>query len=113
MVMKIWHNSRCSKSREALRLLEEKGVNIEVFNYLTENLNEEKIKIILLKLGISAMDLMRKKEDKFKELNLQNVTDETVLIKAMVEFPKLIERPIIITDNKAIIGRPPELVLEL
>lgn len=113
MAIQIWHNNRCSKSREALKLLEEEGKEVEIFKYLEEDLNEEMIKELLLKLDIDAIDLMRTKEDKFKELMLDKVGDEGVLIRAMVRFPKLIERPIIITDTKAIIGRPPTLVLDL
>jgi len=113
MAIQIWHNNRCSKSREALKLLEEQGKEVEVFKYLDEDLDEGMIKALLLKLDIDAIDLMRTKEDIFKELKLENVGDEGVLIRAMVRFPKLIERPIIITETKAIIGRPPTLVLEL
>ena len=113
MAIQIWHNNRCSKSREALKLLEEQGKEIEIFKYLDEELNEDMIKALLLKLDIDAIDLMRTKEDKFKELMLDKMGDEGVLIRAMVRFPKLIERPIIITDTKAIIGRPPTLVLSL
>ena len=113
MATQIWHNPRCSKSREALKLLEEQGKEIEIFKYLDEELDEAMIKALLLKLDIDAIDLMRTKEDKFKELMLDKVGDEGVLIRAMVRFPKLIERPIIITETKAIIGRPPSLVLEL
>ena len=113
MATQIWHNPRCSKSREALTLLEEQGKEIEIFKYLDEELTEDMIKTLLLKLDIDAIDLMRTKEDKFKELMLDKVGDEGVLIRAMVRFPKLIERPIIITETKAIIGRPPSLVLEL
>ena len=113
MAIQIWHNPRCSKSREALKLLEEQGKEIEVFKYLDEELDEEMLKALLLKLDIDAIDLMRTKEDKFKELMLDKMGDEGVLIRAMVRFPKLIERPIIITDTKAVIGRPPSLVLEL
>jgi len=113
MATQIWHNPRCSKSREALKLLEEQGKEIEIFKYLDEELDEEMIKALLLRLDIDAIDLMRTKEDKFKELKLDKIGDEGVLIRAMVRFPKLIERPIIITDTKAIIGRPPTLVLDL
>ena len=113
MATQIWHNPRCSKSREALNLLEEQGKEIEIFKYLDEELDEGMIKALLLKLDIDAIDLMRTKEDKFKELMLDKMGDEGVLIRAMVRFPKLIERPIIITETKAIIGRPPSLVLDL
>jgi arsenate reductase len=96
-----------------MTLLEESGVEAEVIKYLDEELSESMIKELLLKLDIDAIDLMRTKEDKFKELMLDKVGDEGVLIRAMVRFPKLIERPIVIKGNKAVIGRPPEKVIEL
>jgi len=111
--VQIWHNPRCSKSRNIMTLLEESGVEAEVIKYLDEELSESMIKELLLKLDIDAIDLMRTKEDKFKELMLDKVGDEGVLIRAMVRFPKLIERPIVIKGNKAVIGRPPEKVIEL
>lgn len=110
--VQIWHNPRCSKSREAMKLLEENGVEAEVVKYLDEELDEAMIKELLLKLDIDAIDLMRTKEDKFKELMLDKVGDEGVLIRAMTRFPKLIERPIVIKGNKAVIGRPPEKIVE-
>ena len=109
----IWHNPRCSKSREALALLEENGVESEVVKYLEQNPTKEQIEEVLKMLGISARELMRTKESIYKELGLKEVTDEQKLIEAMVEHPKLIERPIIIKDGKALIGRPPQKVLEL
>ena len=110
--VQIWHNSRCSKSRAAMALLEENGVDVEVVKYLDEELDVEMIKELLLKLDIDAIDLMRTKEDIFKELKLENVGDEGVLIRAMTRFPKLIERPIIIRGDKAVIGRPAEKIME-
>ncbi len=111
--VQIWHNPRCSKSRAVMTLLEENGVEAEVVKYLEADLDEVMIKELLLKLDIYAIDLMRTKEDIFKELKLENVGDEGVLIRAMVRFPKLIERPIVIKGNRAVIGRPTEKVLEL
>ncbi len=113
MAIKIWHNNRCSKSREALKLLEERGEELVVYHYLKETPDMDDIKTVLKRLGIKAKDLIRTKEKIFKELELTEVEDEETLIKAMVEHPTLIERPIIITESKAIIGRPPALVLEL
>lgn len=113
MAIQIWHNPRCSKSREALKLLEEQGREVEVYKYLDESPSVDEIKSVLSKLDISARDLMRTKEAIYKELGLKDIDDEEVLIEAMSKHNKLIERPIIITDTKAIIGRPPELVLEL
>ena len=109
----ILHNPRCSKSREALKILEENGINTEIVKYLDTPPSEEEIKNILKMLGISARELMRTKEDIYKELQLKDVTDENALTKAMAENPRLIERPIVIKNGKAVIGRPPEKVLEL
>jgi len=109
----IWHNPRCSKSRQALALLDENGTQKEVVKYLEINPTKEEIKKVLAMLGFkSARELMRTKEDIYKELNLKDETDEQKLIEAMAEYPKLIERPIIIKEDKAIIARPPELVNE-
>ncbi len=109
----LWHNPRCSKSRQALALLEEKGVQADIVKYLDATPDEKSIKSLLGMLGIEARALMRTKEAIYKELGLKNVEDETALIKAMSEHPKLIERPILIKGNQAIIGRPPERVLEI
>lgn len=109
----IWHNPRCSKSREALKLLEEKGVEVEVFKYLDKEITKEDIKKLLEMIGAKARDIMRTKESIYKELGLKDVDDDEKLIEAMVKYHKLIERPIVIKDGKAIIGRPPTKVLDL
>ncbi len=106
----IWHNPRCSKSRQAVALLEEKGVAIEIFKYLEASLSPEDIRTLLNKLSLSARELMRTKEAVYKELGLNAVDDEQKLIEAMVAHPKLIERPVIIEKDRAIIGRPIENV---
>lgn len=108
----IWHNPKCSKSREALALLEEQQVNTEVYKYLDTAISKEEIKTLLNKLGVSARALMRTKEVIYKELALKDVDDEELLIEAMITHPRLIERPIIIEGNRAVIGRPIEKVLE-
>ena len=109
--VQIWHNPRCSKSRQALSLLDENGVEKDVVKYLEENPDKETIKKLLKMLGFtSARELMRTKEAVYKELGLKDETDEEKLIEAMVAHPKLIERPIIIKGDKAIIARPPEKV---
>ena len=109
--VQIWHNPRCSKSRQALSLLDESGVEKDVVKYLEENPDKETIKKLLKMLGFtSARELMRTKEAVYKELGLKDETDEEKLIEAMVAHPKLIERPIIIKGDKAIIARPPEKV---
>ncbi len=109
----IWHNPRCSKSRNAVTLLEEKGVDAEVMKYLDTPPSKEELVDLLKMLGISARELMRTKEDIYKELDLKNENDEEKLIEAMAANPKLIERPIVIKDGKAAIGRPIENIIEL
>lgn len=104
----IWHNPKCSKSRNALNLLEEKNINSKIFNYLESKPTKEEIINILKMLNINAKDLLRKGETIYKELNLKDENDENKLINAMVENPILIERPIIIDNNKAVIARPIE-----
>lgn len=111
--MQIWHNPKCSKSREALKLLEERGESFETVKYLDTPPSRTDIVELLAKLGISARDLMRTKEDIYKELGLKAISDEEKLIDALVEYPKLIERPIIIRGNRAVIGRPIEKVVEI
>jgi arsenate reductase len=109
----IWHNPRCSKSRNAVALLEEKGIEAEVVKYLDTPPSKEALVKMLKMLGLSARELMRTKEDIYKELGLKDVDDEEKLIDAMVNNPKLIERPIVIRDGKAAIGRPIENIIEL
>ena len=108
----IMHNPCCSKSREALKILEENGVNAEIVKYLETPPTKEEIKELLKMLGLNARDLMRTKEEVYKELNLKDVEDEEKLIEAMAEHPKLIERPIVIKDGKAVIGRPPSKIVD-
>ena len=108
----IWHNPRCSKSREAIGILEENECETEVIKYLDSKPNKQEIKNILNMLGLSARELMRTKEDIYKELNLKEEQNEEKLIEAMAEHQKLIERPIIVKDGKAIIGRPTSAIAE-
>ncbi|MDH5633569.1 MAG: arsenate reductase (glutaredoxin) [Gammaproteobacteria bacterium] len=114
MSIKIYHNPRCSKSRKALELLEQQGLNPEIVKYLDTPPDENELRNIIRQLGVAARDLLRKGEEEFKLAGLsdENLDDDTV-IKAMLAFPKLIERPIVIHGNKAIIGRPPEKVLDI
>ncbi|PHR58444.1 MAG: arsenate reductase (glutaredoxin) [Arcobacter sp.] len=109
----IWHNPRCSKSRQALALLEEKGVEVEVIKYMDTLKSVDELKEVLEKLNICARELMRTTEDDYKALNLKDENDEQKLIEAMASHPKLIQRAIVIKGNKAVLGRPPEKVLEL
>ena len=114
-MVSIYHNPRCSKSRETLALLQEKGIAPEVVLYLETPPDVQALKKLLQQLGMSsARDLMRRKEDLYKELNLaDSQLSEDQLLQAMVEHPKLIERPIVINGDQARIGRPPEAVLEI
>lgn len=110
----FYHNPRCSKSREALALLEARGITLKVVPYLETPPTATALKKILKALGISARELMRRQEDEYKELGLDNpALTETALIAAMVSHPRLIERPIAVTGDRAVVGRPPEKVLEL
>lgn len=111
--MKIYHNPRCTKSRQTLQLIEEAGQSVEIVKYLENIPTKRELKEIIDLLGIQPMQLIRKGEaiwkDQFKGKELSN--DD--LIDAMIAHPKLIERPIVISGNKAVLGRPPENVLEL
>ena len=109
----IWHNPRCSKSRTALALLEEHGVEPMQVKYLETPPTESEIRHILSLLGVPAIDLMRRGEATFKQLNLSSDTSDDELIGAMVSHPILIERPVIISAAQAVIGRPPENALTL
>lgn len=111
--MKIYHNPRCRKSRETLALIEEKNINPEIILYLDEVLTEKELKGLLKKLNIPAEKLVRKGEPIFKEKFKGKELSEDKWIKAMVKYPKLIERPIVVKGKKAILGRPPENVNEL
>lgn len=112
--MEFWHNPRCRKSREALALLHDKGLEPTVREYLKEPPTAAELRTVIAALGLSsARDLMRTKEAEYKELGLKTVTDEDALIEAMAATPKLIERPVLIHGGKAALGRPPENVLEI
>lgn len=110
----VLHNSRCSKSRETLKLLEEIGVEFEIRKYLEEPLSKAEIENLLLKLECSIDDIIRKNEDVYKQLVLENgKPSSSDLFDWVVRNPILLQRPIVVVGDKARIGRPPELVLEL
>ncbi|MWV13225.1 arsenate reductase (glutaredoxin) [Pseudomonas sp. R-28-1W-6] len=110
----LYHNPRCSKSRGALELLEARGLTPNIVRYLETPPSAAELHSLLGKLGIGARQLLRTGEDEYKELNLADGSlSEAQLIEAMVAHPRLIERPILIAGDKAVIGRPPEKVLEL
>ena len=108
----IWHNPRCSKSREAMQILEENNCEMEIIKYLETKPDENQIKIILKMLGITPRELMRQKEALYKEMNLKEENSDDALISAMANYPRLIERPIIVKDGHAIIGRPTDKIVE-
>lgn len=111
--MKIYHNPRCSKSRQTLALINEHQVDVEIVEYLKNIPTEKELTGLIEKLGITPKQLVRKGESVFKEnYKGKNLTDKE-WIKAMIEHPKLIERPIVVKDNKAVLGRPPENILDL
>ncbi len=112
MSLTIYHNPRCSKSRQTLELIEKTGKSVEVIDYINNPLKENEIKSLLSKLGLSATELLRKKEKIIQEENIDISTDSKAL-KAMAKYPKLIERPIVVKGNKAVLGRPPENVKNL
>ena len=108
----IWHNPRCSKSRQTLALLEDQGIAPKIRRYLQEPPSAAELVAVLAKLGIPADDLLRKGENIYRELPLKDATEDQI-INAMAAHPILIERPIVIHGNRARIGRPPEAVLEI
>ena len=111
--VQILHNPRCGKSREALKLLQGQNCEIEIIEYLKNTPTKKELKTILSKLGLKAVDIVRKKEDVFlKKFKNKSFTNEEWL-QILIENPILIERPIVIDGYKAVVGRPPELVIEL
>lgn len=111
MTMTLYHNPRCSKSRQALALLEDKGVDFKIKEYLKEGLTSSEVKDILAKLGEDRGAIIRTKEDLYKESPFEVGEDELV-IKNLTDKPKLLERPLLLMDDKAIIGRPVEKISE-
>jgi arsenate reductase len=107
--MKIFHNPRCSKSRETLNIILENNIKPDIQLYLDNPLSVDEIKIVLKKLNTTADNIVRKNEEIYKKLNLKKADEET-LIKKIYEYPILLERPIVVEGKKAIIGRPPENV---
>lgn len=112
-MIKIYHNNRCSKSRSGLEVLEKSGKPFEIVKYLEDVPTEKELKDILKLLGMKPIDLVRKNESIWKELYKDKDLSDSEIIKAMVEHPKLIERPIVINGNKAVIGRPAEAILDI
>ncbi|HYQ38276.1 MAG TPA: arsenate reductase (glutaredoxin), partial [Pseudomonas sp.] len=112
--MTLYHNPRCSKSRGALELLEARGLAPRVVRYLDTPPSAAELRALLAKLGYGARQLLRSGEEEYQTLNLADpALDDDALIAAMVAHPRLIERPILVVGDKAVVGRPPERVLEL
>ena len=108
----IYHNPKCSKSRKALEIIKSKNFEPTIILYLVNKLSKAEVKKLLSKLGLSIRDILRTGEDEYKNNNLknENLTDDK-LIDFLIKFPKLLQRPIVVKDNKAVVGRPPENIL--
>ena len=112
-MIKIYHNPRCRKSREGLALVENSGKEFEIIKYLDNPLNEKELNDILNLLNITPIELVRTNEKIWKENFKGKELKDAEIVKAMVENPKLIERPIVIYNESAVVGRPPEKILEI
>lgn len=113
MTVTIWHNPRCSKSRQTLQLLQDRGVDPEIRKYLEDVPDARALREVLVMLDIPAIELVRTKEADFKAAGLSRDSTDEELISAMTAHPKLIERPVVIANGRAALGRPPEQVLEI
>ena len=114
MTIKMFHNPRCSKSRATLALLQEQGIEPEILLYLDSPPDAAELRAILKNLGMTPRELMRKGETEYREQGLDNeALSDDKLIKAMLAAPKLIERPIVLANGQAAIGRPPESILDI
>lgn len=111
--MKIFHNPRCSKSRQGLAILEESGQKFEIVEYLKNSPSKVELKEVIQLLGIPAVKLIRRGEADFKENFKGKELTEDQWIDAMIQYPKLIERPIVVNGDKAVIGRPPENISDI
>ena len=112
--LKIYHNPRCSKSRQALQIIRDHGIEPQIVEYLKVQLEKIELEGISRLLGKRPKDFVRKSETDFKENNISDlIENDSDLINAMTKFPKIIERPIVVAEEKAVIGRPPENVLNL
>tara|TARA_B100000809_G_scaffold164326_2_gene161684 strand:- start:3037 stop:3381 length:345 start_codon:yes stop_codon:yes gene_type:complete len=112
-MIRIYHNSRCSKSRETLDLLKSSELDFEIVEYLKEKLTKNQIQVLINKLGLKPLELVRKTEAIWKENFKNKVLTNNEIVEILSKNPKLIERPIVESNNKAIIGRPPENVFSL
>ena len=110
----IYHNPKCSKSRQALEIIRSKNIEPTIILYLINKLSKTEVKKLLSKLGLSIRDILRTGEDEYKNNNLKNENlSDNKLIEFLIKFPKLLQRPIVVKDNKAVVGRPTENILNL
>ncbi len=109
----VYHNPRCGKSREGLALIEESGKDFQIIDYLNTPLSKEELKALLQKLHYQPLDLVRQKEAVWKEHFKGKALSDEDIIETMVQYPKLIERPIVVVGEKAVVGRPPEKIKSL
>jgi len=112
-VITIYHNPRCSKSRQTLALLQERGIDPDIIEYLSSPPSETELDQVLTKLGMEPADLLRKGEDEYKQHFKGRDLSRAEMISLMVQYPKVIERPIVVNNGKAAVGRPPESVLDI
>jgi len=110
--MMLYHNPRCSKSRQALAILEERGEEFQTRKYMDDPLTEQELRTLLQQLNMTASELIRKGEAAFKEQALANASEDELVV-AMLSEPKLIERPVLVVGQRAVVGRPPERILDL
>ena len=110
----IYHNPKCSKSRKALKIIKSKNIEPTIILYHVNKLSKTEVKKLLSKLGLSIRDILRTGEDEYKNNNLKNekLSDDK-LIQFLIKFPKLLQRPIVVKNNKAVVGRPPENILDV
>ena len=114
MPVTIYHNPKCTKSRQTLKLLEGRGIKPKIIEYLKTPPSESELKRLLKLLGLRPRELLRKKESEYKLAKLDNPNlPDAAIIRAMIKYPKLIERPIVVAGAKAVLGRPPENALKL
>lgn len=113
MALTLWHNPRCTKSRQALALLEERGTDVTIRRYLEDAPTLEELRAAQAALGLPAIQMMRTRESVFLDMNLGKDMPDEDLLRAMAQEPKLIERPILFAGDRALIGRPPERILDL
>ena len=113
MSVLIYHNPRWGKSRDSVRILEEKKINYKVIEYLKKPLDISELKTILKILSLKASDIIRKSELDYKDNNLKKIKDEEEILEAILKYPKILQRPIILNGDKGVIGRPPENILSI